>query len=123
MLPMVNPSTILKPLPKPILALQEKVVVDAGQAALYKAYPKVPVELSIVSTTLLNLNIMDCELAVKEYQISSLLSVEVQDGSGIDRVAPEVLAVTEAAQLVPNGCVVIGMAFIHSLFAGGAGTS
>ena len=60
---------------------------------------------------------------MKEYQISSLLSVEAQEGLNDDGVAPVVLAETEAAQVVPNGWVVIGMALTHSSFAGGAGTS
>jgi hypothetical protein len=52
-----------------------------------------------------------------------LLSVLVQDGLGEDCVAPLVLAAIEAAQVVPNGWVVIAMAPVHSSFTGGAGTS
>ena len=78
---------------------------------------------SVVSTALLNRRIMDWELAVKEYQISSLLSRLVQEGFKVDCVAPVVLAAIEAAQVVPNGWVVIGIALIHSSLGGGAGTS
>ena len=66
---------------------------------------------------------MDWELAVKVYQISSLLSVLVQEGSGEERVAPFVLAVNDEEQLIPEGWVTIDMALVHSSLAGALGTS
>ena len=77
---------------------------------------------SMVSTPLLKRRIIDDEFAVKEYQISSLLSRPAQDGLKADCVAPVVLAAIEEAQVVPNGWVVIAIALTHSSFAGGAGT-
>ena len=123
MLPMVSPSIILNPAPKPMVVAQDNVVEVDGQDPLYNAYPRLPVLPVVVWMPLLNRRITDAEFAVNEYQISSLLSMLVQEGFGDDCVAPVVFADTEAAQLVPNGCVVTGIAFAHSSFAGGAGTS
>ena len=89
---MVSPSIILNPAPNPIVVAQDNVVVVDGQDPLYNAYPRLPVEPSIVSTALLKRKIMDAEFAVNEYQISSLLIVPVQEGFGSDCVEPVVLA-------------------------------
>ena len=123
MLPIVSPSIILWPLPKPINVLQANVAVPAGQDELYKAKPRLPVVPLVVSSTLLNLKITEDEAAVKEYQISSLFSVLVQEGLGVDAVAPVVFAATAAVQLMPKGCVAMGIALAHSSLAGGEGTS
>ena len=65
----------------------------------------------------------DCELAVKLYHRSSLLSFAPQEGSGKEWVAPVVLADTDAAQLVPKGWGVMAIALLHSSLAGGAVTA
>ena len=62
------------------------------------------------------------ELAVNDYQRSSVLSLIPQEGSGDEWVEPVVFAEIELLQLAPKGCVVIEILLMQSSFAGGAGT-
>lgn len=97
--------------------------MEVGQAVLYSAYPRLPDDPSVVSIRLLKRSTIDCELAVKVYQISSLLSVLVQEGSGEERVAPFVLAANDEVQLIPKGWVNIDIALVHSSLGGALGIS
>jgi hypothetical protein len=63
-------------------------------------------------------NIIVLELATKLYQISSSFKVPVQEGFGLDWVAPVVFAATDEEQLEPNSVVLIAVALVHSSLAG-----
>lgn len=107
----------------PKLALQLTVAVLEGQALLYKAYPNEATPTLVVNVASLNRNTTVGVAAVKLYQISSLLSVVPQEGSGKECVAPVVFADMEERQVVPGGVTATVIAALQSLFIGGAGTS
>lgn len=120
---MVRPVNILQPFPKTLPFSQKNVVVLTGQLPSYSAREaEVPVDPVIVLVMFSILMITDEEVAVKVYHTSSLFSVELQEGFGVDCVAPVVLTVTGLLQLVPKGLIPSRMAPVHSSLAGAAGT-
>ena len=93
------------------------MVVVVGQLPSYKANPNgLPLPL-VVKKALLNRNTTELALAVNVYHIS-LVVFPPHDIWGVEWVAPEVLAVMEVLQVAANGCVVMGIAPLHSSLAG-----
>jgi hypothetical protein len=80
---------------------QASAVVVAGQTPSYKAKLAEPVLPLVEIKTPDTLMSADCEVAVKQYHTSSLLSVLPQVVAGVEAVAPAVFTATGLVQVMP----------------------
>lgn len=69
----------------------------------------------VTNTASLTRTIMEAELAVNVYQISSFaIKVDAQEGAGAEGLARKVVAAVGEVQVTAKGLVVTAMAPIHS---------